>query len=269
MADPSQIHQVLMNLCVNARDAMPQGGVLSLAMRNQVLDEAAARVHPHAKNAPYVVFKVADNGSGIPPTHLERIFDPFYTTKPLGQGTGLGLSTALGIIENHGGFVLVDSELGQGSTFSVFLPALPEAAPVIDSDTNAMASMFAGRTLLIVDDEPAVLKVASSLLASCGFKVLSAASAQDAFEQYQSHRGTVELLMTDLMMPFEDGQHLITKIRALDKNLPVLVMSGLATQTIKSELANEGNLEILDKPFNADELLAKLRQLLPDKNGVK
>ncbi len=264
MADPSQIHQVLMNLSVNARDAMPEGGILYLSLGNHVLNHQTLRLHPRAKTGPYVVFKVADSGSGIPPAIIERIFDPFFTTKPLGQGTGLGLSTVIGIVEHHDGFVLVDSEMGHGSTFSVYLPALPETEPTTTQiDTFAIRTHL-GQTILIVDDEPAILKVTTGLLSSHGFQVLTANNAREAFELFSGHRATIQLVMTDLMMPFEDGQQLISRVRSVDGKIPILVMSGLATPTIKSGLASQGGIEFLDKPFNAEVLLKKLHAMLPE-----
>ena len=265
LADPSQIHQVLMNLSVNARDAMPTGGVLFLKLRNQVLSEADVTRHPRAKPGAYVVFEVSDSGQGMPPEVVERIFEPFFTTKPPGQGTGLGLSTVIGIVEEHGGFVLVDTQVGRGTTFSAFLRAEPashetpgEASPREDSPRHEEG-------ILVVDDEASIVSVAHQFLTQQGFKVRTARNASEGLACFKAHRPEIQLVITDVMMPFGDGRQLIQSLRELDPHLPILVMSGMLTPSLQTEIQAQEACSFLVKPFTADALLAKLRELLTGK----
>ena len=265
LGDPSQIHQVLMNLSVNARDAMPAGGVLFLKLRNQVLGEADVSLHPRAQPGPYVVFEVTDSGQGMPPEVVERIFEPFFTTKPPGQGTGLGLSTVIGIVEEHGGFVLVDTQVGRGTTFSAFLPAAPDAHETPGESSRPESPPRHEEGILLVDDETSIVYVAHQFLTQQGYKVQTAKSASEGLELFQAHRSDIQLVITDLMMPFGDGRQLIQSLRELDPHLPILVMSGMLTPSLQTEILAQGDCRFLVKPFTAEELLAKLRELLPGK----
>ena len=263
LGDPSQIHQVLMNLSVNARDAMPAGGVLFLKLRSQVLGEAGVSLHPRAQPGPYVVFEVTDSGQGMPPEVVERIFEPFFTTKPLGQGTGLGLSTVIGIVEEHGGFVLVDTQVGRGTTFSAFLPAAPDAHETPAEPSRPEGPPRHQEGILVVDDEPSILMVAHRFLTQQGYKVRMAKSASEALELFQAHRSEIQLVITDIMMPFGDGWQLIQRVRELDPHLPILVMSGVLTPSLRLQMEAIEACGFLAKPFAAEGLLAKLRELLP------
>ena len=263
LGDPSQIHQVLMNLSVNARDAMPAGGVLFLKLRSQVLGEAGVSLHPRAQPGPYVVFEVTDSGQGMPPEVVERIFEPFFTTKPLGQGTGLGLSTVIGIVEEHGGFVLVDTQVGRGTTFSAFLPAAPDAHETPAEPSRPEGPPRHEEGILVVDDEPSILMVAHRFLTQQGYKVRMAKSASEALELFQAHRSEIQLVITDIMMPFGDGWQLIQRVRELDPHLPILVMSGVLTPSLRLQMEAIEACGFLAKPFAAEGLLAKLRELLP------
>ena len=254
-----------MNLSVNARDAMPTGGVLFLKLRNQVLGEADVTRHPRAKPGPYVVFQVIDSGQGMPPGVVERIFAPFFTTKPQGQGTGLGLSTVIGIVEEHGGFVLVNTQMGRGTTFSAFLPAEPDSHETPDEGSRPESSPRHEEGILVVDDETSILNVAHQFLTQQGYKVRTAKSASEGLELFQAHRSDVQLVITDLMMPFGDGRQLIQSLREFDPHLPILVMSGLLTPSLEAEILAQEDCRFLVKPFTAEELFAKLRELLPGK----
>jgi PAS domain S-box-containing protein len=262
LADPSQLHQILMNLCVNARDAMPNGGVLSLTLENQELDASSSKLHPRARPGRYAVVKVADSGVGIAPEVMERIFDPFFTTKPRGQGTGLGLATTLGIVENHGGFVSVESTVGSGSTFTVYLPAagienaslsiaLPQDLPRGD-----------GELILVVDDEVAILRVAEAVLARCGYAPISASSAAEATDLFRKNKEKIKLVLTDVMMPFGDGRELISTLREIDPDVRVIAMSGHGTPDTKSALERSGARAFLSKPFTAQDLQKVLGEIL-------
>lgn len=262
LADASQLHQVLLNLCVNARDAMPEGGVLIITLENLTLDETAAKVHPKARPIPYVVFKVADSGIGIAPEILDRIFDPFFTTKPQGQGTGLGLATVLGIVESHHGFVLVESQLGVGSTFQVYLPACAGEDDETAQFLPPPAPSGRGELILIVDDEPTVYRLAETVLRQDGYTTITASSATEAQCSYQQQVGRVRLVVTDMMMPFGDGCQLMDWLHQQNAQLPIIAMSGLATEEAQQEILRRGAQSFLRKPFSAVELVSLVGTVL-------
>ena len=201
--DSTQLHQVLMNLCVNARDAMPLGGTLTIAASNQWIDETDVRTNLEAKVGPYCVLSVADTGTGIATEILDRIFEPFFTTKELGSGTGLGLSTIVGIIKSHGGFITVSSQLSKGTEFKVFLPAvmIREAAPI----ENPELHRGDGNLILVVDDEAPVRESLRITLEDYNYQVLTACNGVDAIEVYSQHQHRIQLVLIDLMMPLMDG----------------------------------------------------------------
>jgi signal transduction histidine kinase/ActR/RegA family two-component response regulator len=263
MGDPSQLHQVLMNLCINARDAMPEGGVVFLTLENKVLDESSANIHPKARPVPYIVFKVSDSGMGIPPHVLDRIFDPFFTTKPLGKGTGLGLATVLGIVESHGGFVLVESTLGKGTTFQVYLPA---GAPAQNGTTAPQepspVRRGQGELVLIVDDELPIVRMAEEILRHSGYVTLTASNASEALHLFEKNHDLIRAVLTDIMMPFGDGRQLIMALYEKDPELPIIAMSGLATREFQRETIMRGARAFLSKPFTSDQLLALLADTL-------
>ena len=262
LADPSQLHQVLMNLCVNARDSMPDGGVLFLRLENVVMDEKTASQHPQARPIPYVVFKVSDSGMGIPPEILERIFDPFFTTKPQGKGTGLGLSTVLGIVENHGGFLQVESNVGKGTTFQIFIPAQDGAAEASIAEETGAPPKGQGELVLAVDDEPAILRMVESVLRKAGYETVSATNAAEAVHIYERNRERIRAVVTDVMMPFGDGRQLVIMLGERDPKLPIIAMSGLSSTEFQAELKRRGAYMFLPKPFSAEKLLACLAQVL-------
>ncbi len=261
-ADPSQLHQVLMNLCVNARDAMPQGGLLTLSLENQVLGEEAPRLHLQARPGCYTVLKVIDTGSGIQPEILDRIFDPFFTTKPQGKGTGLGLATALGIVESHGGVILVQTQVGRGTTFIMYLPATASQVEPLSAAPAPRLVNGTGELILVVDDEHSILRVARTLLGNSGYRCLTAANAHRALELFTTHRKDICLVLTDVMMPFGDGRQLISSLHQLAPELPLIAMSGLASADISTELQSLGARTFLVKPFGASELLKAIHLCL-------
>ena len=254
-ADPSQLHQVLMNLCVNARDAMPEGGALFLTLENLILTEDQCNIHPCTHPGPYVVFNVTDNGSGIAPEILEQIFDPFFTTKPHGKGTGLGLSTVMGIVKKHDGFVLVESALGKGSSFIVYLPASAAETGDIKTKKQNKPLNGNGELVLVVDDEPSILHITQIILQRNNYRILTASNASDALDLFDNNRSQVRLVLTDMMMPFGDGQSLITALRQRIPLLPVIAMSGLSAQSTQAAIIKNGANAFLQKPFLSDSLL--------------
>jgi PAS domain S-box-containing protein len=262
MADPTQLHQVLMNLCVNARDAMPDGGVLSITAENTTMDESSRNIHPKAAPGDYVLFKVADTGSGIAPEAIDRIFDPFFTTKPQGKGTGLGLATTLGIVEGHGGFILVDNQPDSGTVFRIYLPAMPQA---IETETESTEQAFLqgqGEHILIVDDEQGIRSLVHDVLIRNGYQALVAGSVPEALELFRIHRNTIRVVLTDMMMPFVDGRDLVIHLRTLNPSLKIIAFSGLATDSIQKEVMALGANAFLHKPVETNRLLSVLHELL-------
>ena len=255
LADPTQLHQVVLNLCVNARDAMPHGGRLVLGASNLMMEEGDPRLESGAKPGPYILVEVQDSGHGIPEKILQNIFEPFFTTKPLGKGTGLGLSTVLGIVKSHGGFVRVQSVVDQGSAFQVFLPALPET--VVPEAPEILEKTAAGRGqwILVVDDERSLREAAQLVLENHGYRVLVAVNGDDALAVYRQNMTRIKLVLTDLMMPVMNGLTLIRHLRKLNGRLPVIATSGMGEIDQHAELRSLGVAEFLTKPFSGNTLV--------------
>ena len=265
IGDPTQIHQVLLNLCVNARDAMPQGGSLFLGLENRLFDESAASTLAEARPGPYVLLTVRDTGQGIPPEIMDKIFDPFFTTKDAGKGTGLGLSTVLAIVKNHGGFVTASSQPNQGATFQVFLPATPEAdVTELPRTTKALPSSD-GDVVLVVDDERQILETTKRVLERHGYRVLLAKDGTEALSLAVAHAQELKGAVVDLMMPRLDGAHLIRALRRLAPDLPVIPSSAVAVAQGQGGLAELSALEVepqLIKPYTAEALLEAVYKAL-------
>jgi two-component system, cell cycle sensor histidine kinase and response regulator CckA len=259
-ADATQLHQVLMNLCVNARDAMPAGGTLSLAAENKLIDESYTRLNLEARTGVYVVVTVTDTGMGIPSELLDRIFDPFFTTKELGQGTGLGLSTVLGIVKNHGGFVKVNSEVENGTEFQVYLPAIADTVyPVVIDRSLSPGNQ---ELILIVDDEPLIQQVTQVTLEINNYRTLLANDGLAAIELYTQHQSEISLILMDSMMPSMDG---LTACRALQKINPqvlIIATSGLTSNSLFTIGPSIGVRAFLAKPYTIEELLNTLQEVL-------
>jgi nitrogen-specific signal transduction histidine kinase/ActR/RegA family two-component response regulator len=263
-ADATQLYQVLMNLCVNARDAMPDGGKLTVEARNVELTGKEGPSNPEGKAGSYVVLAVSDTGRGIPPEIVHRIFEPFFTTKGPGKGTGLGLSTALGIVKSHGGFMTVASEPGRGSNFKVHLSAEKGAAEAVAKGTESPLPAGRGELILVVDDEVPIQETARLLLEEHHYRVLVAANGAEAIQLFIKHRQNVRLMLTDVMMPVMDGATLIRSLRVLDPKLKVKViaMSGLSQEDRRAELVAMGVTNMLTKPFGQKELLQAVGRVL-------
>jgi PAS domain S-box-containing protein len=265
--DANQLHQVLLNLAINARDAMPEGGLLSLRARNVMVDDARAVRNPPLKAGPCVAFSVTDTGGGIPDAVLEHMFEPFYTTKPLGKGTGLGLSTVYGIVRSHGGAVEVSTKLGQGTEFTVLLPALDR--PVERADTRPpMPVTFsgAGKRVLVVDDEESIRLITVHTLQQHGFTIETAADGVEALALFRENPGRFAIVITDLMMPRLGGRELVREIRRIAPRLPIIASSGLSEEGADAapgqSLAALGIPTLLRKPYTEIELLSALRREL-------
>jgi PAS domain S-box-containing protein len=259
-ADPTQLHQILMNLCVNARDAMPNGGVLSLSAENVLIDEAYVRMNPEAHLGSFVAITVADTGIGIPEELLERIFDPFFTTKEVGKGTGLGLSTTLGIVKNHGGFIKVYSEVAHGAQFKVYLPATKQdvtsaaAAPTLLSGHNEL--------ILIVEDEPSIQEVTKAALEECNYRTLTARDGIEAISLYAEHKHDISLVLMDIMMPSMDGLTAVRTLRKLNPNVRIVAMSGLVTNNQLAQAIGNSVKAFLPKPYTTQDLIDTLQSVL-------
>jgi PAS domain S-box-containing protein len=262
VADATQLHQVLMNLCVNARDAMPNGGRLTIGATNVQLGPADLHLHPDARPCRYTVLSVADTGTGIPPEIVDRIFDPFFTTKGVGKGSGLGLSTVVGILHSHGGFVTVASESGAGTEFKAYLPSAGETALSALRQTPPPAPLGRGELVLVVDDEPAICETTRELLELHQYRVLTAVDGRQAMDVFLKEREHVRLVLTDVMMPVMGGVALVRALRALEPDLKVIAASGMDHDGKRTELAALGVSEILMKPLAPAQLLGAIRRQL-------
>ena len=265
LGDATQLHQVLLNLCVNARDAMPHGGTLTLEAQSMEVDAVYASSVPDAKPGKYLVLRVRDTGTGIPPEILDRIFDPFFTTKGPDKGTGLGLSTVMGIVKGHGGFLQVYSPPGQGSTFTAYLPAADAGSDTELVTKAAVEFRGQGETILFVDDEPAMLAVARAVLRRLNFKPLTATDGADGLMQVAQHRTELRAIITDVHMPHMDGLAFVRAFRRMLPDIPVMVVSGRMEGTMAGEFKTLGVTSRLDKPFTEVQLAEALKNLLAPK----
>lgn len=258
LGDVTQMHQVFMNLCVNARDAMPEGGVLQINAENLLLDEQYARMHLDAHIGPYVVVTVTDTGTGIPSHILHRIFDPFFTTKDVGKGTGLGLSAVLGIVKSHGGFVDVQSEVNKGSIFKVYLPASPSTL----LPTNDHLELLLGHQelILVVDDEAAIRESTKTTLETYNYRVLTASDGIEAVSVFAEYKDKIQGVLIDMMMPSLDGLAIIPLLRQFNPGVYVVIMSGLNSTETVVQAERVGCQAFLPKPFTTRELLQILHK---------
>lgn len=259
--DTTQLHQVLMNLCVNARDAMPTGGLLSLGAKNVELNDTAAELHAEAKSGRYVMISVADTGLGIPQEIIDRIFDPFFTTKGVGKGTGLGLSTVLGIVRSHGGFVSVHSEPGEGTAFRVYLPVATVTSGTKPAEMEAPVP-GEGETILVVDDEVPVCQSTALILEQQNYRVLVAQNGQEALDLFLQHQVDIKVVLTDIMMPMMGGLDLARSLRVIKSDLAIIAATGLDREANQVELKELGIEEVLLKPYVPNALLAAIGRAL-------
>lgn len=267
VGDPTQIHQVLLNLCVNARDAMPEGGTLTISAQNITLDAhyASMSIDPEAQPGPYLFLQVKDTGTGMTPGMIDKIFDPFFTTKELGKGTGLGLSTTLSIVKSHGGFIHVYSEMGKGTTFKVYLPAHPGSS----EEATAVGPIDLPRghdeLILVVDDETAVCQITQQTLEAFGYRVILAANGIEAVAVFAERSAEIAVVLTDMMMPLMDGLATIRILREINPQVRMIAASGLAAEGQVAQATSLGVRHFLAKPYTAETLLKVLQEtVLPE-----
>lgn len=257
-ADPTQIHQVLMNVCINARDAMPSGGTLKISAENIEIDESYTQSNPDAKPGKYILLAVEDDGVGMKADVMSRIFDPFFTTKEIGKGTGLGLSTTHTIVKSHAGFLNVYSEPGRGSRFSIYLPSIATV-----TETNAAGTVSAypsgnGEHILVVDDEDNIREITKATLEKFGYSVSTATDGADAIAVYARHKDDIAVVLTDIAMPLLDGPGMIRAIRRSSPGVKIVAMSGLMNPDQTAELETLKVSAFITKPFAAEKLLTTL-----------
>jgi len=262
LGDPTQLYQVLLNLAVNARDAMPDGGTLTISAENLVIDPHHAALNPEAQPGPYITLQVEDTGTGMEPEVIEQIFDPFFTTKELGKGTGLGLSTSLAIVKSHGGFVRVESELGRGTKFRISLPAQTKQAAADTEFEESAPQRGAGELILVVDDEASVRQITQRTLEAFGYRVILASDGAEAVATYARQGAEIAVVLTDMMMPVMDGPETIIGLRKLNAKLPIIAASGLPASDHVAQFASLGVQHFLPKPYTAETMLKVLRQIL-------
>ncbi|MBL1201386.1 MAG: hybrid sensor histidine kinase/response regulator [Nostoc sp. ZfuVER08] len=258
--DSTQLHQVLMNLCVNARDAMPNGGNLRISGENLFVDENYARMNLEAKVGPYTVITVCDNGVGIPGEILDRIFEPFFTTKDVGQGTGLGLSTVLGIIKSHGGFVNVYSEIGNGTSFKVYLPAVAGMETLTVEDSVPQTGH--GELILVVDDEAAIQEITKSSLEAHNYETLIASDGIEAIALYAKNMDKISVVLIDIILPSLDGLTVIRTLKKINPQVKIIASSGLMSDGKLSAVTDIGVNTFLSKPYTVKELLLSLEKVI-------
>jgi len=261
-ADATQMHQVLMNLCVNARDAMPEGGSITIRAQNVSVDENYARMHIEAKAGRFVVISVSDTGPGMTQQIQSRIFEPFFTTKEMTKGTGLGLSTALTIVKSHGGFINVYSELHKGSQFAVYLPALDTPGNVDSAAAGTDLPLGHGELILVVDDEESIREITRGTLETFGYTVLTASDGTEALALYADKKNEIAVVLTDMVMPFMDGPATIRALQRMNPDVRIIAASGLGTGQRAGEGALEGVSVFLNKPYTAERLLKTLAEVL-------
>jgi PAS domain S-box-containing protein len=262
VADSSQMNQVLMNLAINARDAMPDGGRIVMETSNADLDEGYAAQHAGVEAGPYVLLSIADTGAGMTQEVVQHIFDPFFTTKEIGAGTGLGLSTVYGIVKQAGGWIWVYSEPGKGSTFRIYLPRAAGAPEPIAAPVLAAETLRGTETVLVVEDQPEVRKLTLAMLESQGYRLLEAATGSEALSLCERHPEPIHLLITDVVMPGMTGKELATRLVALRPSLKTLYTSGYTANAIAHEGVLDAGVAYLPKPFSPVQLAAKVREVL-------
>jgi PAS domain S-box-containing protein len=262
LADPTQMHQVLLNMLVNARDAMPKGGSLTISAENITLDENYSRMHLEAKPGPYVSIVITDTGTGIPADIREKIFEPFFTTKDIGKGTGLGLSTALAIVKSHGGFINLESEMGKGTTFRIYFPATGSTSGVPAASQEADLPMGNGELILIIDDEAAVREITKETLQAHGYDTITASDGAEGVAVFAENKKKIKAVITDIMMPVMDGIAVIHAMKRIRPDVKIISASGLTSEGQGSTQSDTNVKAFLAKPYTAEKLLKVLAEVL-------
>ncbi|MCU0518923.1 MAG: PAS domain S-box protein, partial [Oscillatoria sp. Prado101] len=256
--DATQLHQVLMNLCVNARDAMPSGGELSICAANLWIDADCAKMNIEAKVGPYTMITVSDTGTGIRPEIQERIFEPFFTTKELGKGTGLGLSTVVGIVRSHGGFIKLHSQSGRGTQFQIYLPAV--GAGDMSESEEVEITQGQKELILVVDDEPDLRDITEIALLKYAYRVLTASDGIEAVALYSQYKNEISVVLINMMMPHMDGPTAIRTLQKIKPSVKIIAVSGLPDSEMIAEATRQGVTAFLSKPYTAKELLKTLQK---------
>jgi PAS domain S-box-containing protein len=260
--DPTQLHQVLLNFSINARDAMPEGGSVVIAAENFNVDEQYASMAPEAKPGPHVLLRVTDTGQGMPRQVLDKIFDPFFTTKEVGKGTGLGLSTAIGIVKSHRGFISVYSEVGRGTTFKIFLPAKVGDEAWRESETPMESLKGNGELILVVDDEASILRITQMILEKQNYRVVCASDGPGALSIFAQQADAIKVVLTDIMLPYMDGVALIRAMKQMKPEVAFIAATGQGEHARDSELQSLGVTNLLSKPYDTQKLLETLQSAL-------
>jgi CheY-like chemotaxis protein len=261
-ADRGQVEQVIMNLAVNARDAMPAGGTLLIQTANRELDELYARDHPGARLGRHIMLSVRDSGVGMDRETISHIFEPFFTTKELGKGTGLGLATVYGIVKQSGGYIAVDSSPGQGASFQVFLPRVDEPVTQVPEIPSFTPETKSSETILLAEDSDPLRKLAKSLLEGHGFEVLAAQNGEEALGLAKQHPGRIHLLLTDVVMPGINGRVLAERLLVTRPDTKILYMSGYTDSFIAGHGVLDQSTNLLYKPFSEEKLIERVRSVL-------
>jgi PAS domain S-box-containing protein len=262
LGDSTELVQILMNLSINACDAMPDGGVLTIEAESIVLNGNASQIHPHAEPGAYLLLSVSDTGMGMSHEVLDRIFTPFYTTKEIGKGTGLGLATVQGIVKSYGGFITVYSEVGRGSKFSIYLPAAPDLEAFASSASTTTIESGRGYCILLVDDEEAILSMSGSVLEAAGYRVLMASDGMSAISKYREYHHQVSAVLLDMMMPGLSGLQTMDALFEINPQIKIISCSGLRTVKRETEVMERGAAAFLSKPYTDSQLLETLTQTL-------
>jgi PAS domain S-box-containing protein len=260
--DITQLHQVMMNICVNARDAMPQGGKLTIKAENVRIDDSYARMNLDASPGPFVLITASDTGQGIPSNIVDKIFEPFFTTKEHGQGTGLGLSTAMGIVRSHGGFINVYSEGGRGSHFKIYLPAVEDSQgePAKEADMDVPTGH--GELILVIDDEAFICKITKATLETYGYRAITVGDGTEGIALYAQHKDEIKVALTDMMMPDMDGLATIRELQKMNPQVKIIASSGHTEGDRAIEAASLGVKTFLAKPYTTEALLTALAEIL-------
>jgi two-component system cell cycle sensor histidine kinase/response regulator CckA len=263
--DATQLHQVILNLCVNARDAMSDGGILRISAENLFIDQNYARMNSEGKIGPYIVITVSDTGTGIPPEVMDRIFEPFFTTKKHGKGTGLGLSTALGIVKSHGGFISVYSEVGNGTAFKIYLPAITTTETLKAEEKQLELPEGHGESILVVDDEDQIREITKKTLETHGYRVITANDGKDAIRLDSKCRNKIRLVFMDMMMPVMDGSTSIRELHKISPELKIIAVSGLTEKDILANVYETYINAFLSKPYTTEKLLNTIYDVINTK----
>jgi CheY-like chemotaxis protein len=260
--DSHHIEQAIVNLAVNARDAMPLGGRITIETSNTRIDETYAKTHMGVQPGEFVMIAVSDTGHGMDSATRQRIFEPFFTTKPRGKGTGLGLATVYGMVKQSGGDIWVYSEPGQGTTFKLYFPRVAEPVSPEGLEEAEHAHRDAAETLLLVEDETQVRELEVRMLTQLGYHVLAAANGEEALEVSRAHQGKISLLVTDVVMPNMSGKQVAEELLSRRPELKVLYLSGYTANTIGHHGVLDSSVDFLTKPFTREALARKVREIL-------